>query len=246
MPSAINLGQSQNIDSVKFDQADVLLWGADVVITMGAVATRRRPTAFWAVTEPNSARLGADDYLVAMTVTGDIDLATPDNEVALAHMATDSIQSSNRVVWAAAERDAWTPPSWDRPNAAAFKSQFGGALGKLRSTLRLESNWDSYGGEPPKVSTVARSFMILGGVFAYFETRGQTLPEPFVAPVPDGKVQLEWESGMAELEVTVDENGALEYLVTKGDDGDSFTEGTVATAEELGAVLLSNLFGRDG
>ncbi len=247
MQSAISLGHSEDIDSVKPDEAGVWLYGADVAITMGAVATSRRPTASWAVIESNTARLGSDDYLVSVKVTGG-DFVTPENEATLSRlvMTADSFQSLNRVRWAAPVSDAWTPTSWDRPGAAAFKSRFSGALNKLRSTLGLESNWDSYGGEPPKVSTVARSFMILGGVFDYFETRGQALPEPFVAPVPDGRVQLEWEAGMCELEVTVDEKGALEYLIARGDDDDSFVEGTAASGEELGAVLLSNLFGRDG
>ena len=134
------------------------------------------------------------------------------------------------------------PATWERPKGEIFAQQFSNSLTVLKLTQRLEPNWDSYGAVKPPAGAIARSFVLLWNLNEHFINVGESLPEPFVAPVPDGRIQFEWDAGNIEFEVTIDEQGEMEYLLSETNSEEHFQEGIVSTEKELGNMLLSNVF----
>lgn len=143
--------------------------------------------------------------------------------------------------WASTDSTNWTPMSWNSPSSDVFAQRFSGSLTKLLGMRELTTNWDSYGSVPPSQITVAHSIQLLANLFKHFQNMNENLPEPFVAPVPDGRIQFEWENNKNELEVCIDDDGNMEYLFFPGNATDCI-EGSVATFNELGEMLLGKLF----
>ena len=145
--------------------------------------------------------------------------------------------------WTSTDSTNWTPISLNSPSSDVFAQRFSGSLTKLLAMLELAANWDSYGSAPPSKITVAHSIQLLANLFKHFQSMNENLPEPFVAPVPDGRIQFEWESNKNEIEVCIDDDGNMEYLFFPGNATD-YVEGSVATFSELGEMLLGKLFRR--
>jgi len=88
-------------------------------------------------------------------------------------------------------------------------SETDGALEKL---LTLEPGWDSY--RARRIDRGAAEFarLILRAV------AGPQTPAPSVVPTPSGSVQLEWHVGGIDLEIEVDQGGALSvYFEARGE-----------------------------
>jgi len=78
---------------------------------------------------------------------------------------------------------------------------------QLRELSRLERNWNSYGADPIAASAISHA----ANLIAVMAERGST--EPWVVPLPDGGVQVEWQGGAGRLDVEVAPDGALAYLL---------------------------------
>jgi hypothetical protein len=76
----------------------------------------------------------------------------------------------------------------------------------LEEIQLLPRNWDSYGSSPTDPATVREAVRLLSTVMA------PSTPPPFVVPLPDGGVQLEWHAGPIDLEIEVSPNGRREIL----------------------------------
>jgi hypothetical protein len=87
-------------------------------------------------------------------------------------------------------------------------------LERLQELSKLEPNWDSYDAEPLSPTAVATASTLIAAVD---ETRravtGKHAPPWMVAPVPDGGLQVEWKSGPRKIEVLIDPEGDLSYLI---------------------------------
>ncbi len=65
-----------------------------------------------------------------------------------------------------------------------------GAAIRIRKLAKLEPDWDGYGGEPPTEKAIKMTAALLIAIHRL--TRGQ-LESPFIAPLSDGGLELEWE-----------------------------------------------------
>ncbi len=123
------------------------------------------------------------------------------------------------------------------PVLATLQSASPEAVERIRKLADLEPNWDGYGGSPPTEQAVKATAALL------LETNKLSrglLEEPFIAPLPEGGLELEWEldSG-AELMLVIPPTGIdVRYLLDEpmisGDINES--EGVVskdATLSEL-------------
>ena len=111
------------------------------------------------------------------------------------------------------------------------------AVEKIRKLGDLELDWDGYGGIPPTGEAVKATAWLL--LETYKLTQGQ-LKNPFIAPLPEGGLELEWElDSSVELMLVIPPTGTdIEYLLEEpqgsGDVNES--EGIVpkdATLSEL-------------
>ena len=97
---------------------------------------------------------------------------------------------------------------------------------RIRHLQELEPDWDGNGGVPITDDAVDRAAIIL----AIASRLDDTLEEPFIAPLPNGGLQIEWEveSGKECLVVIPPDGTDVEYLLetptASGDDFDA-TEG---------------------
>jgi hypothetical protein len=86
------------------------------------------------------------------------------------------------------------------------------AAERIRKLRTLEPDWDGYGGSPPTEEAVKATAVLL--LEAHILTQG-LLESPFIAPLPEGGLELEWEldSG-AELMLVIPPTGTdIRYLL---------------------------------
>ena len=131
----------------------------------------------------------------------------------------------------------WTPVFSEKIYNESFNQEFKEALDKLDSIKELPHNWDTYGAVPIRQAQIGRSNDLLRLLYLYFTNLGFKLPQPFIAPVPDGSVQIEFDFDEGDIEITFDENGKIEYLICEANNVPTYTEGTVATPIELAEIL---------
>lgn len=118
-------------------------------------------------------------------------------------------------------------------------SQRGPAV--LRPTLKrlaqleaLEPDWDTYGALPLTSTALARADALVRKVVElYGDARGERVAPYTVMPIADGGVSVEWRGPSADLELDIGPTGKLSYLlVTRGDGGRQFDEGTDLPEQE--------------
>jgi hypothetical protein len=91
-------------------------------------------------------------------------------------------------------------------------------LDRIDAFGALKPGWDSYRAiqSSAPARQAARGFLLLAS--SVFATEGQEFILPFPAPLPDGRVQLEWEEDDVYLELVFSPTGEIEYLRMLGDD----------------------------
>ena len=109
---------------------------------------------------------------------------------------------------------------------------------RIRKLATLEPGWDGYGGEPPTEQAIETTARLLIAVYSL--THGK-LDSPFIAPSPDGGLDLEWEldSG-TELMLVIPPTGTeVRYLLDKTtSSGDTLeSEGILAEDGALNALV---------
>ncbi len=132
----------------------------------------------------------------------------------------------------------------DRPNTAFERLQNinAAAAERISKLARLEADWDGYGGEPiaqEAIDTAAGLLTIIHGL-----TSGK-LQNPFIAPMTDGGLELEWElnSGV-ELTLIVPSGGrGIKYLLDVPlDSGDiEESEGLLPRDASLSELLIGRV-----
>lgn len=87
------------------------------------------------------------------------------------------------------------------------------ASDQLHDIAELESDWDSYGGEPPSPSAIAVASSLLRTVYASFGSLVSEQSQPqVISPRADGGIQVEWGTLPVEIAVHADSSGTLGYL----------------------------------
>jgi hypothetical protein len=113
---------------------------------------------------------------------------------------------------------------------------------RLNRLATLPQNWDSYGAVPMHPKTMNRVRSVLLEILAL---GGEGLPLPFIAPSPDGGIELEWKTTSNKelmLDIPPVEGHMAFLLVEPTDSGDEQeTEGKIGdlyTLEEVVRRLL--------
>ncbi len=89
-------------------------------------------------------------------------------------------------------------------------------LYRLQHLAQLKAGWD--GSEANPLSPVAVAHAALT---AYSVLHAYGKAPDFIAPIPDGGVQVEWDSGESALELTIAQDGYKEILLVLNQDSDT-------------------------
>lgn len=111
-------------------------------------------------------------------------------------------------------------------------------LRQVRETLdeiaRLEDDWDSYGARKPTAAAISNAHVLLGQLWDDLGYRVDERATPWaLAPLADGGVQYEWRGGETAIEVEIDPNSGLHYLVERQEQTVSKSDTTVSTIDEV-------------
>lgn len=211
------------------------------------VAIKTDWESFWTSAAVDTARLSSQEFIISGYLTPFIQRCITGEVTQQDISFVGALPRGGwpiRTYWTSETRENWTPKPVHRPTEKTFPIRFKSALLRLRSLFELEPDWDSYGAVPPSNVTIIKSIVLLWDLHEYLEGLGENLPGPFVAPVPDGRIQFEWRSGRKEIEIDIGKNGSIQYLLFKNRDMSDYVTGSVSTARELGEVLRTDLFGR--
>jgi hypothetical protein len=117
---------------------------------------------------------------------------------------------------------------------AGFWSQ---ATARLELLSGLGRNWDSYGAVPITREAIDGARDLLQ---AAFHAAGYSIPLPFIAPCPDGGIQIEWSlSSGGELLLDVPPGGVpIGYLLVKAQEGSEHElEGKMPSMSHFDALI---------
>jgi hypothetical protein len=112
---------------------------------------------------------------------------------------------------------------------------------RLAKLSKLEPDWDGYGGDPPTEAAVSRTKILLREIH---ELTGGSLEVPFIAPLPDGGLELEWEldSGVEMMLVVPPTGRDVEYLLDEPTDSGEVIESEGLLLEDITLIeLISRL-----
>jgi hypothetical protein len=120
-----------------------------------------------------------------------------------------------------------------------FRDKLASVHERISGFVALESDWDSYGAARPSANAIRTAQQVLDDlVILYARQFGENVLPFWASPLPSGGVQLEWRSPAFELEVEVDANGRLAFLLQKGHGADAeYQEGEGASTEEIASLL---------
>lgn len=109
------------------------------------------------------------------------------------------------------------------------------SLEKLEEFKTLKPNWDSYGAKSINFDLISKTRDLLNSINMV------DVPEPFLAPVSDGGVNIEWDTPNRYLSVKVRSEG-VRFFGVKRDEDEKKEKGLVDLHEGLDPVLqLFNL-----
>ncbi|CAN5683985.1 hypothetical protein BH23CHL3_BH23CHL3_10920 [soil metagenome] len=98
----------------------------------------------------------------------------------------------------------------DRPaDALRFEQE----LERLQQLAQLKQGWDGSDAIPLSPVAVAHAALTAYSVLSVYGKAPN-----FIAPIPDGGVQVEWDSGTAALELTIGQDGYKEILLVLNQD----------------------------
>lgn len=111
-----------------------------------------------------------------------------------------------------------------------------GVLARLGELRALPADWDSYGAVPLSSNTLRRAELLISDL----EEQTKALSPVEISPNPDGGVELEWSSTDRMLDLIVEPDGDLRYLLRIGDGDDVFYDsGLVSSQWKLNSLLSS-------
>ena len=65
--------------------------------------------------------------------------------------------------------------------------------------MNLSDNWDGYGAQPFNEETLRRAYNLLENILDHFWNNMIDISIPLIQPVPDGSVDINWETDEFEL-----------------------------------------------
>lgn len=112
---------------------------------------------------------------------------------------------------------------------------------KCAEFLRLEPDWDSYGGKPVNLTTVQAAIAFLVRVVGRFGgSLGAKAIPLHVAPLSNGGIQYEWMHGDNGVEIEIHPDGVFAYLQIfgTGDNAQYHEEDNITEDQALTALAL--------
>lgn len=105
----------------------------------------------------------------------------------------------------------WSDSILELKSIETFESVSRETVNHIKGFALLDDNWDSYGAEAIKWSTIIKAI----NFFSILVSRFPNAPVPFVAPACDGEIHFEWEMCSKALKhsIPVGENDLFEYLL---------------------------------
>lgn len=100
---------------------------------------------------------------------------------------------------------------------------------ELDELKTLEENWDSYGGQPIDRELIPKAMELLRAI------RSSGVSKPFVAPVPNGGINIEWNTPEKFLGVKIRKD-EIRYFFANRVDGTK-KPGKIIKNEEINSVL---------
>lgn len=104
------------------------------------------------------------------------------------------------------------------------------AVARLQMLLRLEKNWDSYDATPVAVAAAVTALRVLGVVMT------PNTQDPFIAPVADGGLQVEWSDQYGDVGFFVGPEGEAQAYHSQADEHE-WSLVSAAGAAQLAALL---------
>lgn len=124
-----------------------------------------------------------------------------------------------------------------------FRDDLASVHERISGFAALERDWDSYGAERPSANAIRTAQQVLDDLVILHARRFGDKVLPFWAsPLPSGGVQLEWRATTAELELEVDSQGRLAFLLQKGHGANAeYKESDDASLEDVASLLAQIL-----
>jgi hypothetical protein len=100
------------------------------------------------------------------------------------------------------------------------------SLERLQELSKLEPNWDSYDGDPMSPAAIATASLLIFVMDdeRYRLTGCHALPWT-IAPIPNGGILIEWKASARKVQVEIDPEGSLSYLIVdRSDLSPTYTE----------------------
>lgn len=106
----------------------------------------------------------------------------------------------------------------------------------LDEIARLEDDWDSYGARRPTAAAISAAHILLGQLWDDLGYRVDERATPWaIAPLADGGVQIEWRSTDSAIEVEIDPDSSLHYVVEREER--AVAKSDVAVSTPIGEIL---------
>jgi hypothetical protein len=126
-----------------------------------------------------------------------------------------------------------------------FRNDLASVHERISGFAALQPDWDSYGAERPSTNAIQTAHQVIDDLVILYARRfGEKVLPFWASPLSSGGVQLEWRSPEShreralELEVEVDANGRLAFLLQKGQGADAeYEEGEGASFEDVASLL---------
>ena len=125
-------------------------------------------------------------------------------------------------------------PSLKIQAEAVYQITLASTIKRLKELAQLEADWDSYGAEPVSSIALVTAFELLDAVKERLSTKGKEALPQFIAPLADGGLQLEWSREQGDIEIEIDPDGDLGYVLIEGQgENRKFTEQHQISLEEV-------------
>lgn len=106
------------------------------------------------------------------------------------------------------------------------------ALVQLDRLSTLPPDWDSYGADPPSARAIVIAARIIDGFQEQCRGPVSNSALPLAIVPLSGGVQLEWNASSGSLEIEIDKDGQIGYLLESGVDPDvHYEEGNSITVD---------------
>lgn len=132
--------------------------------------------------------------------------------------------------------DDWVIATWADISISSFLSHYNDSVLKIGNIRKLPNNWDSYNAVRISHEAGIRAIQVLFETFQFISMTSQEQIIPFVAPCPDGGIQLEWEKNRKELEIMIPPSSDLKMNILRVL-GDDFKEDTIEYNSDVAQYL---------